>query len=107
MVYLIGASGHAKVIIEILEKREYPIGGIQDANPAIRRLLDYDVHEIFPNHFDSRNDEVIISIGSNVIRNKIASSSVFNFISAIHPATNISKRAGIGAGTAIMAGVSI
>lgn len=107
MIYLIGASGHAKVIIEILEKREYHIGGLQDANPLIKSLLDYDVHEVLPKYFDSRNDELIISIGSNVIRKKIASSSVFNFISAIHPDTNISKRARIGAGTAIMAGVSI
>lgn len=107
MVYLIGASGHAKVIIEILEQQEIYIGGLQDANPAITSLLDYDVYQEFPTFFDSDDDKVIISIGNNAIRKEIATSVAYKFISAIHPKATISKRAKIGEGSVIMAGVSI
>jgi len=107
MVYLIGASGHAKVIIEILEQQEIYIGGLQDANPTIKSLLNYDVHQELPTFFDPNDDEVIISIGNNSIRKKIATSLPYKFISAIHPRTNISKRTQIGAGSVIIAGVSV
>jgi len=107
MVYLIGASGHAKVIVEILEKRGLYIGGLQDANPAITSLLGNDVHPELPDLFDPNDDELIISIGNNAIRKKLAESLAYRYISAIHSSANISKRATIGKGTAIMAGVSI
>lgn len=107
MVYLIGASGHAKVIIEILEELDNHIGGLQDSNPTIKKLLNYEVHQSLPNVFDASNDEVIISIGSNVVRKKIALTNSYNYISVVHPAAYISKKTKIDIGTVIMAGVSI
>lgn len=107
MVYLIGASGHAKVVIEILEKQNIPVSALLDANPEIKSLLNYDVYENFPSAFDPTNDKIIISIGNNTIRKRIASSLTHQFISAIHPNANISSRAVIDGGTVIMAGASI
>jgi len=107
MVYLIGAGGHAKVIIEILEKQGLYIGGLQDANPAVKSLLGHDVHQVLPDFFDSNDDEVVIAIGNNTIRKKLTASFAHKFISVIHPSANISKRAIIGKGTVIMAGVTI
>lgn len=107
MVYLIGAGGHAKVIIEILEKQGLYIGGLQDGNPKVKSLLGHDVHHEFPEFFHADDAEVIISIGNNAIRKKLADSSNYKYVSAIHPSANISKRATIGKGTVIMAGVSI
>ena len=107
MIYLIGASGHAKVIIEILEKMKFRIGGLQDANPDISNLLDYDVHQHLPKFYNNKGDQVIITIGNNAIRKKIAQANSYKYISAIHPSASISKRASIGVGTVVMAGVSI
>jgi sugar O-acyltransferase (sialic acid O-acetyltransferase NeuD family) len=107
MVYLIGASGHAKVVIEILENQRVEIGGLQDSNPEIKTLLHYKVFENFPSAFNPIEDKVIISIGNNLIRKRLASLTDYKFISAIHINTNISKRSVIGEGAAIMAGVSI
>lgn len=107
MVYLIGASGHAKVIIEILEKQNIAIGGLLDINTEIKSLLHHDVYEDFPVSFNPDNDKIIISIGNNAIRKKIASSLTHQFISAIHPHANISSRAEIDTGTVVMAGASI
>src|SRR5690606_29979344 len=107
MVYLIGASGHAKVIIEILEKQGLHIGGLQDANPAIKTLVGHEVHQELPTVFDANEDEVIISIGNNKTRKRLAESFEYSYISAIYPKANISNRATIGKGTVIMAGVTI
>lgn len=107
MVYLIGASGHAKVIIEILEKGGIYIGGLLDANTSIKTLLDHDVHQEMPDFFNPDDDEIIIAIGDNFIRHKLGRLLPYKYTSAIHPQTNISKRAKIGIGTVIMAGVSI
>ena len=39
-VYLYGASGHGKVVAEILEKNNSSIPAVFDDNPASTRLLD-------------------------------------------------------------------
>lgn len=107
MVYLIGASGHAKVIIEILEEEGYDIGGLQDADPAIKSLLGYNVQVELPDHFDPSRDEVFLSIGNNTVRKRLAESLGFRFCTVVHPNAHISTRATIEAGTVVMAGVSV
>ena len=67
-MYLYGASGHAKVIIDILRANNEPIEALFDDNEKIHTLFDYPV---------LRSSEVcgplIISIGNNGVRRKIAS----------------------------------
>ena len=62
-MYLYGASGHAKVIIDILKANHIEIEGLVDDNPNINELLGYPV-------FHGREDisPLIISIGDNKIR---------------------------------------
>ena len=105
-MYLYGASGHAKVIIEILEKNNIEVKGIFDDNESITSLFDYNVYS-YPNGFDPLHHEMIISIGNNSIRKKIAAEKDVNYGTAIHPFTSISGRSQIGNGTVIMAGVVI
>jgi sugar O-acyltransferase (sialic acid O-acetyltransferase NeuD family) len=107
MVYLYGAGGHAKVIIETLELEQKIILGLVDANPAIRSLLEYPVYQEIPNNFDANEDSVIVSIGGNSERKMIVNQLRVMFSSAIHPSANLSKRTMIGEGTVVMAGVSV
>ena len=44
-MYLYGASGHAKVIIEILEKLGTKISGVFDDNESIQSILGYRVQK--------------------------------------------------------------
>jgi len=106
MVYLYGASGHAKVIIEILEKQGADIGGLIDTNPIIKGLLNYPVINSLEKAVDNEA-EIIIGIGDNLTRKKVAESVQANFINAIHSSANISPRSTLGAGTVVMAGVSV
>lgn len=104
MIYFYGASGHAKAVLEIAEELSLPIGGLVDLNPEIKELLGYVVSTINP---AINGHRFIISIGNNLIRKKIAESLKVEFVSLIHPKSNISKRVNLGKGTVVMAGVSI
>ena len=107
MIYLYGASGHAKVIIETLELEQKKVGGLIDDNPAIVGLLSYPVFQKFPASFDVEKDGLIVSIGGNAIRKKIVTQLNALFFQSIHPSVNLSKSALLGVGTVIMAGVCV
>lgn len=107
MVYLIGASGHSKVILEILELQNKVIGGISDKNQHIKLLLGYSVNDALPENFNYGVDEVIVCVGDNITRKRIVTENNFDYGLAIHPNANISKTTKILNGTVIMGGVSI
>jgi sugar O-acyltransferase (sialic acid O-acetyltransferase NeuD family) len=99
---IIGASGHAKVIIEIIESMGGSIKAITDKNPAISRLLEYPV-----NTETVSGTQMIIAVGNNSIRKKIAFELKGEFGTAIHTRANLSPRCSIHPGTVIMAGATI
>ena len=113
-----GASGHAKVIIDIIEKQGiHSIVGLIDSykEPGTERF-GYKVlgHESRIGEFIERLDIEggIVAIGDNrtrgvVVERILRYAPEFRFISAIHPSANIAGGAIVGRGTAIMAGVSV
>lgn len=107
MLTLIGASGHAKVIVEIAELLSIPIGGLLDKDSSISSLLDYPVLPFLEERLNDTNN-YIISIGSNKTRKEIALSQPhLTYATLLHPQTNISRRAKIGTGTVGMAGATV
>ena len=103
---LFGASGHAKVIIDILLKAGEKVEYLVDANPAIARLMHYEV--VYQGDYEaSIEHEVILSIGSNRIRQKLATSLGVTFGKAIHPDTSLAAEVEIAEGTVVMAGAII
>lgn len=99
---LIGASGHAKVIIEIIEAMGGRVKAIQDTKPGITSLLGYPVSTDMPS-----GSPVIIAIGNNAIRKRLAQELQGAFGIAIHPGSNISARSSVLPGTVVMAGAAI
>ncbi|MFB9057599.1 acetyltransferase [Mariniflexile ostreae] len=117
-IIIIGASGHAKVIIDIIEQLEdYTIVGLIDSfKPKGSFIFQY---EILGNEKDipalSQTYDFyagIIAIGDNWTRKNIYKKIIkivpeFEFISAIHPKSIIGKGVKIGKGTVIMAGAIV
>ncbi len=107
-VYLIGASGHAKVVMDIVGKNKQFITGVFDRNTAINKLLDFVVK---PQPSQSWPDDgfYLVCIGDNKIRKKVVEDYAERLIytQAIHPSANVSSYATIGKGTVVMAGVTI
>ncbi len=101
-----GASGHAKVIIEMLENTGVDIQGLYDDDPVKKLLLDYRVTNE-KSFLHSEGIEWIIGIGINAIRKKIAENNLLNYGVLIDKTAYVSKRAVIGEGSVIMPGVSI
>ena len=102
-VCLYGASGHCKVIIDILEANGIGIDFIVDDNPNITELLGFPVR---------RNTgiygEGIVSIGDCALRKKVVQSiQMRHYLTAVHPSAVVSPRSVIGEGTVVMQGAII
>jgi sugar O-acyltransferase (sialic acid O-acetyltransferase NeuD family) len=100
-MYLYGASGHAKVIIEILEKNGVVVHGLFDDNHEIKSLMNYAVLGT-ADPKKPINEEVIVSIGINPTRKNIVEKYQFKYGKAIHPTAEISERCEIGEGSVVM-----
>ena len=101
-MYLYGASGHAKVIIDILEASGVQVEGLIDDNPNIDQLQGYPVRHTF-----TGESPFIISIGNNKIRKQVAERLQTAYGKAIHPSAILSPTAKIGDGTVVMQGAII
>ena len=100
---LYGASGHAKVIIDILEANGEKIDFIVDDNPSLTELLGYEVRRNTGEY-----DEAIISIGSCEIRKKLVEGlKVGKYSTAVHPSAVVSPRATIDEGSVVMQGAIV
>lgn len=96
-MYLYGASGHAKVIIDILQAQGVKVLGLYDDNENIKELLGYPVLKT-----EEISSPLIISIGDNKIRRKIAEQLDCEFGTAIHPSAVVSAYSKVGVGTVVM-----
>lgn len=97
---LFGASGHAKVILDILFLNRVSVEKIIDDHPSFEKLFKIPVEK---NTSDFEGLEAIISIGNNGIRKSIAEKYSLHYQKAIHPKSTISQFSEIGEGTVVMA----
>lgn len=102
---LYGASGHAKVIIDICNLNKEVISYIFDDDKKITTLLKYPVIQF--EEMQRIQDKIIISVGNNRTRNKIVNKIQADFGLAIHPESIIDKTVIIDFGTVVMAGTVI
>ncbi len=104
---IFGASGHGKVILEILESNNDSAIRVWDdaEKPAIWQ---YPVEKPLPPG-EPVPDKLVISIGVNATRKRVAErfKDSATFGTAIHADAYLSKRATVGEGTVIMAGVRV
>jgi acetyltransferase EpsM len=100
-----GASGHAKVIIEIIENCGGSIKELYDDDANKTILLGYSVSNN-KKKFQEPRLNWIIAIGNNKIRKKITENKL-NYGFAIDRSANISRTAILGKGTVVMPGVCI
>jgi sugar O-acyltransferase (sialic acid O-acetyltransferase NeuD family) len=103
-MFLFGASGHCKVIIDIIQKSNLVvIECVFDHNPIIDHIFNIPV--LKPEKLDFFHDKsLIISIGNNKIRHKLSNKISSNYQIAIHPNSIIASNVIIGEGSVVMAG---
>lgn len=101
---LFGASGHSKVVLDILISNGVQVNFIVDDQPKVAEIFGVPV---YVNRDFDENQEAIIAIGNNKARKCISQKYSFKYVSTIHKSAVISKFSTIGVGTTIMANVTI
>lgn len=101
-ITLYGASGHGKVVIDILKLAGFRNFTIFDDNPAIGHLAGHPVTR--QPSGGSGSGRAIISIGNNRVRRRISRDASHEYISACHPSAIIATDVVVGEGTVIMGG---
>ena len=114
-MFVFGASGHAKVVIDIIERQGlFDIAFLVDDDPALKGTEFYG-YPVIGGKLEllEVRDQVcggIVAIGSNRARINVASwlsYNQFNLVSVIHPSVQLGRGVIIAGGSAIMAGVII
>jgi sugar O-acyltransferase (sialic acid O-acetyltransferase NeuD family) len=116
-IFIYGASGHAKVVMDIIERQGgLRIAAVIDDNPTLhgQSFFGYPVRggreSLLQLHLQEGIEAGIIAIGNNHARTVIAAWLAQNGIkriAAIHPGAQIGRETQIGAGSVVMAGVVI
>jgi acetyltransferase EpsM len=105
---IVGASGHAKVILEILELNKVKVTGIWDDNEELGTFMGLPLKGSIQACIDQQPSWVIIALGNNGLRKKVAGQLVSSaFGHAFHPSSVISSSAALGTGTVAMPNSSI
>jgi len=114
-ILLVGSAGHAKVIVDIVEKQgKYRIAGfLEHSRPKGELVQGYPVvgqEEDLPQLIESLGIKgILVAIGDNYLRSKVAAkigaiAPDLPFVTAIHPQATIARDVTIEAGTVVMAG---
>lgn len=100
-VYLYGASGHAKVVMDIAKKEHYDVPCLIDDNPNVNELVGLPVV-----HNAKGLSPIIVTIGDCQIRRKIVEKlGDREYLTVIHPSVFKADDVKLGYGTVVMAGV--
>jgi len=113
-IIIIGSSGHAKVVIDIIEKEnKYNIIGLIDAfRPIGDTVFDYKVlgveNDLVRLTAEYKLYGCIIAIGDNWVRNIVSNKIIelelqLEFINTIHPSAVFGRDVSIGKGTVVAA----
>ena len=114
-IFVFGASGHGKVVIDIIEKQGlYEIVFLVDDDLSLKGT------DFFGYPVVGGKDDLLaladaprkstVAIGSNGARCKVSawlSENNFEKVSAIHPSVQLSRGVNVGDGSVVMAGVCI
>lgn len=103
-MFIIGASGHGKVIAEIAEENNIVIKAFVDSDQCKDKLLGYEVIHEHP----MKPVTVVVAIGNNNVRKRIVMENPhYSYIALKHPRATFSKRSRIGNGSVMMAGATV
>ena len=101
-MYLYGASGHCKVVIEAIKSsKNVKIDAVFDDNSNNDFILSIPIIKPIEVGFSDLNN-FIITIGNNRIRKKIVQSLEVNYLIAIDSSSILSESAQIDFGTVIL-----
>lgn len=111
-LFIIGAGGHSRVILDCAKILKHDVLGIIDINQNKKKNEKINGIKVYPkNHMNiiKKNYAIFVAIGENKLREKYYNKYKKNYklINLIHPKSLISKQIKIGKGNYIGPGVTI
>lgn len=112
-ILVLGAGGHAKVVIELLRAGGQAVAGLIDADATPREVLGVPVignDESLEGLRRSGLQLAFVALGDNVLRYRLGQRLAafgYHLVNAISPAATVSPSARIGVGVAMMGGVVV
>lgn len=116
-LYIVGSSGHAKVVIDAIEiQGRYQIVGLLDDYKEVgQETMGYQILgginfiSMLPEHDDVN---IFVAIGCNYLRQQIVESlkaicRKINFVTIIHPSATVSPSAKVMSGCLVLAGAIV
>ncbi len=106
-VCVVGAGGHAKVIIALIEASGGRVGGVYDADVARvgSLILGHCVQALSEL---GASDDVVVAIGGNRVRQQVAAELfAYRFVSLVHPLAWVAPTAKILPGAVVFAGAVV
>jgi acetyltransferase EpsM len=98
-LWIYGASGHGKVILDCLMASEIKVSGFIDDDQSKTSIVGYPVKS--HSSIDPIKDQVIIGIGNNKTRKRLSEINNFRYLKVIHPSALLSNFAEIGEGSVV------
>ncbi|MDR6535960.1 NeuD/PglB/VioB family sugar acetyltransferase [Variovorax soli] len=109
-IVVVGAGGHAKVVIELLQvSGTWDIVGLVDPSPAGDAVLGVPVlggDEVLPDVLAGGVSSAVIALGGNRLRERLgrrAQALGFDLPAIVHPSALVSPSSRLGAGVVVMA----
>ena len=112
-IFVFGASGHAKVVVDIIERQGlYQVAFLVDDDASLKGTEVYG-YRVVGGKADLLAGNVrrgIVAIGSNRARCSVGAwlaVNGFELVTAIHPSAQLARGVSIGSGSVVMAGAVI
>lgn len=107
--YILGAGGHGKVVLRLLQQLGYDVKSIFDDDPSrIGRSL-HGVPILGPVALAGSLGRVpaVIGVGSNEARKRLAEQFDLDWLTLVHPAAFVDPTADVGRGTVVLPGAVV
>lgn len=110
-VVVLGAGGHGKVVVAMLQAAGFTVSGVYDDDPSKWGQKVLGVPVLGSTHLLARGGawSAVLAIGDNRVRSEVANrlGEVCNWISVVHPQAYVHPSVRLGRGTVVFAGAVI
>jgi sugar O-acyltransferase (sialic acid O-acetyltransferase NeuD family) len=107
-LHVVGAGGHAKVVVALAQALGLEIAGLHDDHAGAASILGCPVLGRVSDLPDSPSTLAVLAIGNNAVRRELAGRfSHLRWATLIHPAAWVHGSAVLGAGSVVMAGAVV
>lgn len=108
-VLVVGAGGHAKVVVATLRAAGFRVGGIYDDNPSLHgtQILGAPVVGPLKDLKSCAGAAAVIAVGDCRVRSELSGELPLEWVTVVHPAAWVHESVSLGAGTVVFAQAAV